>query len=229
MQSRALTKIYSSTMFLQLLSYVGIVIGFLFLVLSIASGLYYISELVEEHTEPTKRLLTKLIYGIMAIFILLLIFDKFPWKLTLFSIFSYYVYLQNLKKFPYVELTSPIFLISCVLVVANHFLWFNYFHDPYIPPLEVRLRADYEPPRIPTFPEVCSFFGLLIWFIPFALFVSLSAHDNLLPQHMELESSKERKRKNGLAKVVVANAREYLYAISRKLGYELDPQHGRLA
>lgn len=44
-------------MILQLLSYAGLVIGFLFLVLSIASGLYYISELVEEHTEPTKRFL----------------------------------------------------------------------------------------------------------------------------------------------------------------------------
>ncbi|KAG7663027.1 SVP26 [[Candida] subhashii] len=216
-------------MFLQLLSYVGIAVGFIFLVLSIASGLYYISELVEEHTEPTKRFLTKLIYGIMVTFILLLIFDKFPWKLTFFSIFSYYVYLQNLKKFPYVELTSPIFLISCVFVVANHFLWFNHFHYPYIPPIEIRLRPDYEPPRIPSFPEVCSFFGLLIWFVPFALFVSLSAHDNLLPHHIESDASIERKKKNGLAKVVVANLREYLYTISRKLGYELDPQHGRLA
>ena len=44
-------------MFLQLLSYIGAIVGFVLLVLSIASGLYYISELVEEHTEPTKRLL----------------------------------------------------------------------------------------------------------------------------------------------------------------------------
>ena len=43
-------------MFLQLLSYIGAIVGFVLLVLSIAS-LYYISELVEEHTEPTKRLL----------------------------------------------------------------------------------------------------------------------------------------------------------------------------
>ncbi|KAK6463765.1 transmembrane adaptor Erv26 [Scheffersomyces coipomensis] len=215
-------------MFLQLLSYAGIVIGFVFLVLSIASGLYYISELVEEHSEPTKRFLKRLIYTISGIFVLLWLFDRFPFKLTAFSIFSYYVYLQNLNKFPYVNLTSPIFLISCVLVLANHFFWFNHFHNPYIPPLEVRLSPNYEPPRIPTFVEVCSFFGLLVWFVPFALFVSLSAHDNLLPHHVQSEIDKDKKKNNGLAKVVVANIREYVYAITRRCGYELDPHHGTI-
>lgn len=217
-------------MFLQILSYIGVVIGFLFLVLSIASGLYYISELVEEHTEPTKRFLKRVIYTIMVTFVLLMLFDKFPIKLTLFSVFSYFVYLQNLVKFPYVELTSPIFLASVVLVIANHFLWFNHFHNPEIPSLEVRLRPDYVPPYIPNFMEICSFFGLLVWFVPFALFVSLSAHDNLLPHHNVVDANgpEQKKKKNGLAKVVVANLREYVYAISRKLGYELDPHRGSI-
>ena len=65
-------------MFIQLLSYVGIVVGFVFLVLSIASALYYVSELVEEHSEPTKRILKRLILGIMAILLLLWIGDGFP-------------------------------------------------------------------------------------------------------------------------------------------------------
>lgn len=215
-------------MFLELLSYVGLVVGFVFLVLAIASGLYYISELVEEHSEPTKRFLTRLIYVISGVFVLLLIFDKFPFKLTVFSIFSYYVYLQNLQKFPYVQLTSPNFLASCILVILNHFLWFDHFHNPYIPPLEIRLKPDYEPPHIPSFVEVCSFFGLCVWLVPFALFVSLSAHDNLLPHHMEAPNSKDKKKNNGLAKVVVANLREYVYSISRRLGYELDPNHGTI-
>ncbi|KAK6197586.1 transmembrane adaptor Erv26 [Scheffersomyces amazonensis] len=215
-------------MFLQLLSYVGVVIGFIFLVLSIASGLYYISELVEEHSEPTKRFLKRIIYGIIVTFGLLWLFDGFPLLLTIFSIFSYYIYLQNLHKFPYVDLISPTFLASCVLVLANHFLWFNHFHNPYIPPLDVRLSPNYQPPRIPSFVEVCSFFGLLVWFIPFALFVSLSAHDNLLPHHIDSEVAKDKKKNNGLAKVVVGNIREYIYAISRRLGYELDPNHGHI-
>lgn len=214
-------------MFLELLSYIGVVIGFAFLVLSIASGLYYISELVEEHSEPTKRFLRRLIMVIMGIFVLLWIFDKFPFKLSLFSIISYYVYLQNLHKFPYVQLTSPVFISSCVLVVANHFFWFNHFHNPYIPPLEVRLRADYVPPKIHSFVEICSFFGLCVWFVPFALFVSLSAHENLIPHHIDNDSGKKLKN-TALAKVVVANVRDKIYAISRKFGYELDPHHGTI-
>lgn len=140
-------------MFLQVLSVLGSIVGFLFLVLSIASGLYYISELVEEHTEPTKRLLRRLIYGVTITLALLMIFDGFPKKLTFFSIFTYWVYLQNLEKFPYVQLTSPIFLASCVLVVANHFLWYDHFHNPYIPSIEERLLPSYTPPRIPSFVE----------------------------------------------------------------------------
>lgn len=213
-------------MILQIVSYVGVVLGFVFMVLAIASALYYLSELVEEHSEPTKRVLKRLIYSIMVILFLLWLFDGFPFMLTCFSIASYYVYLQNLHKFPYVQLASPVFLLSCVLVVANHFLWFNHFHNPYIPPLEVRLKPDYEPPRIPSFMEICSFFGICVWLIPFALFVSLSANENLLPHHMENPDGK--KKNNGLAKVVVANVREYIYAISRRLGYELDPNHGTI-
>lgn len=216
-------------MILQVLSYTGVVVGFIFVVLAIAAGLYYISELVEEHSEPTKRFLKNLIYAIIFTFVLLYLLDSFPFKLTVFSIISYFVYLQNLHKFPYVQLTSPVFLSSCVLVITNHFLWFNHFHNPYIPPLEVRLQPDYKPPVFPSFVEICSFFGLCVWFIPFALFVSLSAHDNLLPHHMENNNNSEyKKTKNGLAKVVVANIRDYIYSTSRKLGYELDPHYGTL-
>lgn len=214
-------------MFLQLLSYVGTVVGFLFLVLSIALGLYYLSELVEEHTEPTKRFLKRYIYGVMVLLLLLLIFDSFPFKLTVFLIITYYIYLQNLQKFPYVQFTSPIFLVSCGLVIANHFLWYDHFHNPQIPSLEQRLLPNYEPPRIPLFVEVCSFFGLCVWFIPFALFVSLSANDNLLPHHVEATEGSKTK-KVGLAKYVVGTARDHIYTISRKLGYELDPNYGTI-
>ena len=41
---------------LPLVGYAGAIIGFCFLTLAIASGLYYLSELVEEHTVIAKRL-----------------------------------------------------------------------------------------------------------------------------------------------------------------------------
>lgn len=214
-------------MFIQILALFGVVLGFLLLVLAIALGLYYISELVEEHTEPTKRILKRLIFAVLTTLTLLWLFDSFPFKLTVFLFLSHLVYMQNLVKFPYVQLTSPIFLVSCCLVVVNHFLWFEHFHNPYIPPIEERLKPNYYPPRIPLFTEVCSFFGLCIWLIPFALFVSLSAHDNLLPHHIESDTA-SKKKNTGLAKLAVATIRDYIYAICRQFGYELDPNHGTI-
>lgn len=98
---------------LPLVGYLGLLLGFCFLTLAIASGLYYLSELVEEHSVFTKKLLTRLIYAVIAIQTLLALFDKFPWALSALSIISHVVYAQNLRRFPVVKLTDPIFLLSC--------------------------------------------------------------------------------------------------------------------
>ena len=34
---------------------------------------------------------------------------------------------------------------------------------------------------MPTFAEIASYFGICVWLVPFALFVSLSASENVLP------------------------------------------------
>lgn len=78
-----------------------------------ASGLYYLSELVEEHTVFAKKLLIRLIYGIIAIQILLVLVDRFPVLLSLLSIGSHAVYAGNLRHFPIVKLTDPVFILSC--------------------------------------------------------------------------------------------------------------------
>lgn len=80
---------------------------------SLASGLYYLSELVEEHTVFTKKLLTRIIYVIIAVQILLALVDRFPPFLSLLSIGSHAVYAGNLRYFPIVRLTDPILMISC--------------------------------------------------------------------------------------------------------------------
>ena len=78
-----------------------------------ASGLYYLSELVEEHTVFAKKLLTRLIYVVVAVQVLLLLVDRFPFGLSLLSVLSHVVYAQNLRRFPVVKLTDPLFLASC--------------------------------------------------------------------------------------------------------------------
>jgi len=70
-----------------------------------------------------------------------------------------------------------------VLVLLNHFLWFRHFSTP--PSLSSRGRgyttSIYDRPDMPTFTEIASYFGICIWLVPFALFVSLSAGENVLP------------------------------------------------
>ncbi|EGP85569.1 uncharacterized protein MYCGRDRAFT_73676 [Zymoseptoria tritici IPO323] len=170
---------------LPLLGYLGLALGVLFLTLAIASGLYYLSELVEEHSVIAKRILTRLIYFVIGLQVLLLIVDKFPPLLSIFSIASHIIYSLNLRRFPVVKLTDPVFLASCALVLANHWLWFRHFSNA--PGGQNHRGASsarwnvYERVDVPTFTEIASFFGLNVWLVPFALFVSLSAGENVLP------------------------------------------------
>jgi hypothetical protein len=68
---------------------------------------------VEEHTVVTKRVLTYLIYLVIVVQTLLCLVDGFPAKLSLLTIGSHVVYLQNLRHFPAVKLTDPLFILSC--------------------------------------------------------------------------------------------------------------------
>ncbi|KAL8874503.1 MAG: hypothetical protein Q9174_000196, partial [Haloplaca sp. 1 TL-2023] len=148
---------------LPILGYAGVLLGFGFLTLAIASGLYYLSELVEEHTVLAKKFLTRLIYGIVAIQITLTAIDGFPFTLSLLSVGSHVVYAGNLRHFPIVRLSDPVFILSCV------------------PPSQYRNTTRYDYPDLPSFTEIASYFGICVWLVPFAMFVSLSAGDNVLP------------------------------------------------
>ncbi|AMD19853.1 HCL298Wp [Eremothecium sinecaudum] len=209
-------------MFLQLLALCGTILGFLFLTLSIASGLYYLSELIEEYSEPTRRFLTKAIYVIVGLHVLLL-FDGFPILLTFFSIASYFIHYQNLKQFPFVSLSSPTFICTCILVALNHYFWLRHFNDVEIPP-QYLSDPMYMPRKKASFTEVTSFFAICIWFIPFSLFVSLSAGENILPTTMgkkndDYDSSNMMRRKaSSLVKVIIDSVREYFSKIASVVG-----------
>ncbi|OJJ47428.1 hypothetical protein ASPZODRAFT_165586 [Penicilliopsis zonata CBS 506.65] len=223
---------------LPLIGYLGVIVGFSFLTLAIASGLYYLSELVEEHTMFARRLLTRLIYGIIVLQVLLCAFDRFPLFLSVLSIVSHLVYASNLRRFPLVKLSDPLFILSCFLVVINHYLWFRYFSRP-LPLLNSsqgnwRQPYQYDVQDMPTFTEVASYFGLCVWLVPFALFVSLSAGDNVLPsmgseyttsEHIAATSlagsaaSDGKFRNKGMAKAVVDGVREWVSENGELIGF----------
>lgn len=72
--------------------------------------------------------------------------------------------------------------VNSALVFINHFLWFRHFSQPpSISPQRYSNSNRYDRLDIPSFTEIASYFGLCVWLVPFALFVSLSAGENVLP------------------------------------------------
>ncbi|GBB99673.1 hypothetical protein RclHR1_00360022 [Rhizophagus clarus] len=168
---------------LHLLSYAAAILAFLFLTLSLACGLYYLAELVEEYTVLTKKIIKKITLMVVVIHVLLWLFDSFPFWRILFSIMCHGAYTMNLETFPFINLTSLTFITSCVLVLADHFLWFQYFTSRYF-----------------AFVDVAAFFGICVWLIPFSYFISLSANDNALPSFDPNIGSIPSRNKTGLLK-----------------------------
>jgi hypothetical protein len=128
----------------------------------------------------------------MVIHVLLLAVDRLPFYLILFSLVAHAVYLTNFtSSWPFISLTSPRFLLSCVMVVADHFLWFFHFaakaqeakakRSP-----RYRYGAKTSTVDSPSFTDVAAFFAICVWLVPLFLFLSLSANDNVLPSQGKL-------------------------------------------
>lgn len=69
-----------------------------------------------------KKLLTRLIFGVVAIQVLLFLVDGFPLGLSALSVVSHVIYAQNLRRFPIVKLSDPLFLISCGMSIPSLYL-----------------------------------------------------------------------------------------------------------
>ncbi|XP_023803480.1 protein TEX261-like, partial [Cyanistes caeruleus] len=123
-----------------------------------AAGLYYLAELIEEFTVLTKRIIKYMIWFSSAVLVGLYLFERFPAFLVGMGLFTNLVYFGLLRTFPFIVLTSSNFILSCVLVVVNHYLAFQYFAEEFY-----------------LFSEVLAYFTFCLWLIPFAFFVSLSA------------------------------------------------------
>jgi hypothetical protein len=165
-------------------------------------------------------------------------FDRFPFSLSLLSISSHIVYASNLRRFPIVKLSDPLFILSCVLVGLNHWLWFRHFSKP-LPAL--RAASSWRQPYqvnvedMPTFTEVASYFGLCVWLVPFALFVSLSAGENILPSigseyatgdrvpttgfAFDSLSSDGKSKNKGMAKALVDSVRDWVKENGELMGF----------
>ncbi|KAH9986319.1 transmembrane adaptor Erv26 [Russula compacta] len=167
-----------------MVSYVAAVAAFMFVTLSLASGLLWLSELIEEHSKLAKVIGKKCIYAIISIHVLLAFTDALPLHKVAFSILCHIIYLQNFSDtWPVISLTSKSFIASCVLVIADHFMWFFYFAHLTQEARQAARKTYRGGPlmKAPTFGDMATFFGICVWSAPLFLFLSLSANDNTLP------------------------------------------------
>jgi len=149
---------------LYLLSFVGFLVQICFITLSIAACLYYLAELVEEYTVAAKKVITVLILATTFIFVLFIFFDRLPWSMVICGLLAQLCHGLIMSSFPFVKFISLPFMGAVVMLVVNHWLAFSFFSTNWY-----------------QFSEILAYFTLCLWIVPFALFVSLSANDNVLP------------------------------------------------
>ncbi|XP_060526232.1 protein TEX261 [Cylas formicarius] len=150
--------------FLSLICYLALMAQVIFITISIAAGLYYLAELVEEYTSYAKKVIWWMNASVTVLYVLLWLLESFPHTLIICGILAQIAHFVILSSFPVVAVASPALILSVILVFVNHYLAFSYFASTYHP-----------------FSEVIAYFTLYLWLVPFALFVSLSANDNVLP------------------------------------------------
>jgi len=139
------------------------------LTISVAAGMYYVAELIEEYTTVAKRIIRLILITVTSLNILLIIFEtQFTWTLCGIGLISNIIYFFILADFPVIGFLSPTFLFSMLLLVIHHYFAFSFFNHHYYP-----------------FPEILAYFTIFVWMIPFCFVLSLSANDYVLPQYSE--------------------------------------------
>lgn len=150
---------------------------------------------MEEHSKLAKIVGQRIIYSIIVLYCLLYAVDGLPFYITILGIISQLVYLQNFSKtWPTISLWSLTFIASCVLVIVSHFVSFQYWTERAAAPRHFAYynsNSRYKntgwfsipnsTPADDTFLDIATYFALCIWLVPFYLFLSLSANDNVLP------------------------------------------------
>ncbi|KAK3765996.1 hypothetical protein RRG08_002239 [Elysia crispata] len=150
--------------FLYILTWIALLVQLCVATLSIAAGLYYLAELVEEYSVMTAKIIKYLIYITIAIHLCIIVFEDFSLYMTIGGLAGCVAHLFLLQDFPYFYLTSPAFVSSIALLLVNHYMAFAHFSTVWYP-----------------FQEVLAYFTMCLWLVPFVFFVSLSANENVLP------------------------------------------------
>ncbi|KAF5270440.1 hypothetical protein FQR65_LT05628 [Abscondita terminalis] len=170
---------------LTIITYFAFSIQILFLTVAIAAGLYYLAELVEEYTVVTKKIIWWMNLVTIIIYVMLWLFENFPTFIVICGILAQLSHFLILVDFPYIIFLSPSFLISVLFIIINHYLAFQHFASIFYSFSEVRFKSTMFSDIIILCFKVMAYFTLCLWLVPFALFISLSANENVLPTVVE--------------------------------------------
>ena len=170
------------TILWSIMSWTATVVAVIFVVHCMASGLFCLAEFVEEYTTVAKKVM-KLTALVMIVFnVVLGLTGATPLFLSILGAGAHCSYRSLLHTFPSCDFRSSQFFVSLILFVAHMYYTMEYFGG---------LRRS-------TFDQLFSYLVVLVWLLPFALFISLSANDNVLPSMDQSAVNIQRKRQGGL-------------------------------
>lgn len=102
-----------------LLSYVGILTHILFVTISFAAGLYYISEIVEEYSEKCKKIIKISTISTIVLYLLLAVSESFSWTMILCGLSAQLVHLAILRNFPNIKILSLEFWWVVLILIED--------------------------------------------------------------------------------------------------------------
>lgn len=144
-------------------SFVSIFVMLVVLALSIASGLYLLSEFAEEFPTAAGKIMK---YSLLVVSVcqFALWVDGLPLIPCLFQSCALGAYFSTLRNFPFVQLTSWRSIFSMILFLLTNAFWLHYF---------LSQRKDIL--------SILGFFVVMVWSVPCGMFVSLTVNDSVLP------------------------------------------------
>ena len=170
------------------LTHTAALVALILLALALSSGLYMISELCEEYPTFAGKIVKLSVYVVMALHLVVYL-DGIPFYCCLVGAISHLFYLLALQRYPLIQLFSVQTALVLIAFVASHMVWFDYFITSNNGGYKSRngdyYDHDYDNNHTTSqnfeFSQILGFFLVMIWFIPFSLFVSLTINDYSLP------------------------------------------------
>lgn len=151
---------------LNLAAYIGVAFLVVFVSLSLASGLYFVAEFIEEKPRAALRIIKYTIKATVVLHIVVLGYRP-PLLHVALSVAAQMVYWKSLSTFPYFKAESLV--LGAVVTLVNAGSWLSYFRSS-------ALEGHYHHLLL-----IFGFMIAMVLLVPFWIILSLAANDMVLP------------------------------------------------